>query len=131
MVWVFVTIDGNMNAQIYSEILKAELINSINHHNFHPEQIIIQHDNDPKHISKLAKQTLEELHIEVMEWPAQSPDMNQIEHLWDHIERKLRKQNKQYSSTDELWQDLKVIVSKNYTNYCRKLFPQCLRELLI
>lgn len=27
----------------------------------------------------------------VLDWPPQSPDLNPIEHLWDHIEREIRK----------------------------------------
>lgn len=114
-------IEGNMNAEVYSKILKEELIASLALYKMNPEHIIFQQDNDPKHTSRLAKDTLEELNIEVMEWPAQSPDLNPIEHLWHHIDLKLRKLNKTYKTKDELWEDLEPLLNKKYTTFCRKL----------
>ncbi|CAF1679740.1 unnamed protein product, partial [Rotaria magnacalcarata] len=29
--------------------------------------------------------------INLVKWPASSPDLNPIENLWDHIDKKLRK----------------------------------------
>lgn len=114
-------IDGIMNADVYSKILREELMSSLAFYDLNPEHIIFQHDNDPKHTSRLAKETLEELKIEVMEWPAQSPDLNPIEHLWNHIEYNLRKPNKSYSTKDELWEDLEPLLNKKYTKFCQKL----------
>ena len=39
-----------------------------------PIQWIFQHENDPKHTSKLIKKWLLSNRINVLEWPAQSPD---------------------------------------------------------
>lgn len=46
---------------------------------------IIMHDSDPKCTSKNVKQWLTENRIEVLEWPALSPDLNLIENLWGDI----------------------------------------------
>ena len=40
--------------------------------------------------------------MEVLDWPAQSPDLNPIEHLWEVLYRRV--QGKKPSSLDALWQ---------------------------
>ncbi len=71
------------------------------------EEVIFQQDNNLKHISKKDKNWIEDHNITLLDWPAQSPDLSPIEHLWIHTKDRL----KEYSATSkEVWEIWERIV---------------------
>ncbi|KAI6653057.1 hypothetical protein LOD99_3893 [Oopsacas minuta] len=93
-------VSGNLKTTSYIDILENALIPSVDLHSLHSDWTFLQ-DNAPCHRSKCTKQWFGEQKIEVMNWSAQSPDLNSIENLWDHISLKI--QEKTPSGYSELW----------------------------
>ena len=49
-------IDGDLDGELYRKILDDEFLATVNWYNMDMEQVIFQHDNDPKHTANLTKQ---------------------------------------------------------------------------
>jgi len=100
-----VLIEGTLNSDRYIELLEEHLIPFLN--NLGAANHIFQDDNAPCHASKKTKTWKNDNEIEFLPWPAQSPDLNPIENLWDALERRVRKHRPIPKNKKEFFEALK------------------------
>ena len=67
------------------------------------KEIIFHQDKDPKHTSNDACQWFKNHSIEILQQSAQSPDLNPIKHLWQHLKQQCATYETEPSSMHELW----------------------------
>ncbi|EPB65762.1 hypothetical protein ANCCEY_15169 [Ancylostoma ceylanicum] len=82
-------------------------------------------DNAPPHISAFTRQKLQDWNVEVLKWPAESPDLNPIELVWGNMKtfirrRKVRTLPELKSTILEYWENLTPEICEKYINGVKK-----------
>jgi len=114
-----------MTAEIYRDILADTMLPFARDRL--AKDFIFQQDRDPKHTAGIimgnAKKGIvgwfEQNQVEVLDWPPQSPDLNPIEHVWDHIYRKLV--GRRFKNLAELYHGVETEWKAVDLNYLVKL----------
>jgi transposase len=122
-------IDGTMNGELYREILDDNLMDTLKYYHIPRDKFIFQQDNDPKHTAKLTWEWFKDHKIKVLDWPAQSPDLNPIEHLWAELEKRLNSYENHPSSMTALWERVEEEWEKIPKEVCMNLIESMPRRL--
>ena len=124
-------IDSVMDRFRYREILQENLMRSAVKLGLQ-KKFVFQHDNDPKHTAGIVKDWLREKNIETLKWPPWSPDLNPIEHLWDELERRMKKHHP--SNREELkemllkeWNSIGTDVTEKLVDSVPNRLYECVR----
>ena len=100
-------IEGIMDSKMYCDILKQNTKPSLQKLG---RTAVFQHDNNPKHTSKMTTAFLKKSKVKLMKWPSMSPDLNPIEHLWGILKRKVEERQvskiRQLREVVEEWKNI-------------------------
>ncbi len=124
-------LDGLMNAEMYIEVLKNNLINPAD--NLYGKcKWRFQQDNAPCHKAYKVKRWIEDQGIRMLDHPPQSPDLNPIEFIWaiikNEVEKKSPKTKIELRCCIELcWENLKNEVVVNCIDHLSKTIEKIIQ----
>ena len=111
-----VLLEGNVTSDDYIQVLNDNLLPLVEH----DRNVVFQQDGAPIHRSKKTMEWMKTNDVQLLTWVAQSPDLNPIEHLWDHVDRQVRKRYPLPATVEELvkyiqtaWEGIPVDIVRN------------------
>ena len=124
-----IVVQGNLKAQGFiNQILQAETVPFLQRH----EPAILMHGNARPHFARICRQLLNRNNANVLPWPAMSPDMNPIEHIWDYLGRKFRARGNVHKLRDlenaliPEWNNIHNAVIRRYVRSMRGCLTACI-----
>ena len=137
MIWAAIRSDGKLWIQRCHDHLTGMdyqwiIENTIEERNiFDPnisKQWYFQQDGAPPHSTKATKLYFEQMGVHLLDWPAQSPDLNIIENLWPLISRALPKAT--FRNQDDAWGIIKGVCEENrFQEAIKRLYDSIPRRL--
>ena len=98
-----IVIDGNLTAHCYiDQILRPILLPFLQHQ----PRLLFHQDNARPHTARVVQQFFAANNVNVLSWPARSPDLSPIEHLWDHLGQRIERRPNPPMNRDQLVQTL-------------------------
>ena len=125
-----VLVTGRLCASDYISLLRKALPASV-HILGLEDDYIFQQDNASCHTAKSTKSWMARNSIRLLDWPAQSPDLNPIEHLWDGLGRQLG--SRAFSNNNQLWQHLQEqwkLLSRLYISKLVESMPRRIQAVI-
>ncbi len=117
---------STVNAAICQEILEHFMLPSADKL-YGDADFIFQQDLAPAHTAKSTKSWFNDHGVTVLDWPANSPDLNPIENLWGIVKRKMR--DTRPNNADDLKATVKETWASIPPQQCHKLITSMPRRI--
>ena len=96
--------DGNLTAHRYIiQVLRPVLLPFLQHQ----PRLLFRQENARPYTARVVQQFFAANNINVLPWPARSPDLSPIEQLWDHLGQRIRRRPNPPMNRDQLVQALR------------------------
>ena len=126
-----IVVQGYLNAQDYiNQILQPEAVPFLQRQG----PAILMQDNSRPHVARICQQFLNRNNVNVLPWPAVSPDMNPIEHIWDYLGRNVRAKGNVKNLSDlenaliQEWNNILNVVIRRYVRSMRGHLAACINS---
>ena len=124
-----IVVQGNLNAQGYiNQMLQPEAVPFLRRNG----PTILMHDNTRPRVARICRQFLNRNNVDGLPWPAVSPDMNPIEHIWDYLGRKVRTRgninNLMENALIQEWSYIPNVVIRCYVRSMRGRLAACINN---
>lgn len=119
-------VNGILEQFQYHQIIRHQLIPSARKL-FNLRNWTFQEDNDPKHTANSTRALYNQLHIPREEWPANSPDLNPIENLWQYLDVMCK--DRKCNTKEQLFETLQAAWNRIPETYLMSLVESMPRRL--
>ncbi|RYG95422.1 hypothetical protein EON65_56010 [archaeon] len=123
----FILLDGTINAAGYVKFFGDNLVPVMQEY-FQHRPCMFQQDNAAVHTAHEVTSFFRAHNIQALDWPAQSPDRNIIEHVWHYLKEAMR-MLPVVSSKEELWSNVKEALQHMWSSEMTKKFNDLYESL--